>query len=580
MAEIKKLDLYQKLTMLAKMGLPKARTTIKPASLDVPTKEKTKEILRVQFAKVVSDYYLRATAIDPDMYMAFNDFEAMEFVPEISSAMDIYADECLTKNEEGSIIKVKTENTKVKREVENLLFNILDINNNLWAWVRTMCKYGNNYVLLDVNDKKGIVGTLKLPVRQMIREEAYDGNINSVRFKDLILGNFYDAWQVSHFRLLSSNDQRYPYGTSILENIRRTFKQLNLAEDAMLVYRITRAPERRVFMIDVGNIKPEDVHDFIEKARNTMKKSFKINQTQGNRDLYYNHLAVDEDYFIPTRGDKSSRIDTLPGASNLDEISDIEYLQKKLFAGLKIPKAFLTFEEDINAKATLSGQDFRFARTINRVQHAVISELKRICIIHLFAIGYRTIDQLTSFELELTSPNTQLELEKIELLSSKANLASRLWNADGLSFASLVWVLRNIMNFGDNEIKMMLRQQALEGKVNVDIANIGTPEFEKDKSFKSDESAPEPAKESIRRPLQLTEQTLKNIERWVNEMVNESNNNEEEDIDVKSSNTDVITEQSSFDDLMRTSLFVKNKDCSDKIRRYLKYLRSKENKNE
>lgn len=471
-------DLPKKLTYLMKVGLGRS-PDLKPPKLDAPTTQQHKEILDAQFAKATNDYYMRLTQIDPDRLRSYEDFEAMEYTPEIASALDIYADECLTEDPFGKILIIKSQNSRVKQELERLFVDVLDIRRNLWGWTRAMCKYGNHYLLLDVDEKKGVVGHMSLPAKEVMREEAYDGNLNSVKFQWTTNNLEFDAWQLAHFRLLN-DDKRYPYGTSTLESARRIWKQLTLSEDAMIVYRLTRAPERRVFKIDVGNIDPNDVPMYMEKIKRAMKRTPAVEHTTGKVSFKYNVMSVDEDYFVPVRGDRSSDIDTLAGASNMDEIADIEYLQQKLFASLKIPKAFLTYEEDINAKATLAGQDARFARTIQRVQGAITAELTKIALIHLFSIGIRDRDQLQDFELQLTNPNSMLEQENLEILSQKAGVMRDLWDETSLSPVSLVWALRNIMNFSDQEIKLILKQQYLEGKVNLKMEEDNTPEFEQE----------------------------------------------------------------------------------------------------
>ena len=476
--DVQQWDLPKKLTYFMKLGVGKA-PNLKPPKLDAPTSARHKQILDDQFARATNDYYMRLTQIDPDRLRSYEDFEAMEYTPEIASALDIYADECLTQNEFEDVITIKTKNSRVKLELERLFSDVLDTKNNLWGWTRAMCKYGNHYLMLDIDDDKGIVGHMSLPAREMLREEAYDGNLNSVKFQWQMQNLEFDAWQVAHFRLLN-DDKRYPYGTSMLESARRVWKQLTLAEDAMIVYRTTRAPERRVFKIDVGNIDPNDVPAYMDKIKKIMKRTPAIEHQTGNVSFKYNVMSVDEDFFIPIRGDKSSDIDTLAGASNLDEIADIEYLQQKLFAAMKIPKAFLSYEEDVNAKATLAGQDARFARTIQRIQASIISELTKIALIHLYAIGVRDRDQLNSFSIKLTNPNTALQLEQLELLSQRGNVLSSLWNETSLSPVSLVWGLRNVMNFTDDEIKLILKQQYLEGKINLKFEEDNTPQHEKD----------------------------------------------------------------------------------------------------
>lgn len=475
--DVARWDLPRKLSYFMKVGIGRA-PNLKPPRLDDPTSAKHKEILDAQFGKATNDYYMRLTEVDPDRLRSYEDFEAMEYTPEIASALDIYADECMTEDAWGKILNIETSNNRVKEELDRLFYDVLDIRNNLWGWIRAMCKYGNHYLLLDIDEEKGVLGHMSLPAKEMTREEAYDGNLNSVKFNWMQNNLDFDAWQIAHFRLLN-DDKRYPYGTSMLESARRVWKQLTLAEDAMIVYRTTRAPERRIFKIDVGNIDPNDVHQYIEKIKRQMKRIPAVEHQTGKMSFKYNVMSVDEDFFVPVRGDRSSDIDTLQGASNLDEIADIEYLQQKLFASMKIPKAFLTYEEDVNAKATLAGQDNRFARTIQRIQGSVMTELQKIALIHLYTIGIRDRDQLGEFRVRLTNPNSALELENLELLQTRASVMRDLWEYESLSPVSLVWALRNIMNFTDAEIKLILHQQFIEGGLSEEFLTKFTPDFDK-----------------------------------------------------------------------------------------------------
>lgn len=920
----KQLDLPSKLTILLKRGMGK-RYYVDPKKLDAPIKQQHKQYLKDQFLKATYDKYIRSISLEIDRRKSFEDYTTMNYTPEISSALDIYADECLTKNEYGEVVHIECENPRIKEVLENLFNDVLGVEHNLWGWTRNTCQYGNHFLLLDIQPGNGVVGFLPLPVGEIRREEAYDGKIGSVKFIWDTNNTIFDNWQVAHFRLLS-DIKKEPYGTSSLEAGRVIWKQLQLAEDAMLIYRITRAPERRIFYIDVGNIKPDDVADFIKKIKDEVKRTPTVDATTGNIDFKYNPMAVDEDFFIPRRGDKNTEIETLPGAclsldtkiplldgtieplekvinrfnngekmwvysinqqtkeicpapiswagvtrkntevlritldngesiictpdhkfptwsrgmcgasdlcvndslvsfnkktnimyedrdyeqvynhgsnswvythrlvndhvcleelqlsdgireerkiihhvdlnrfnncpenlrimgskdhfvlhsrlgkiavnrlwdkfygdskyrekfrknmsvaskkahanmdpkvkekmyrdisksvsltmgnysedehnnlvkkctkagkmamaalnkrlnldsdfkkeitkkrsdgikktfstkeykgilsksskkkwedddyrnkclknqntvfstkllnlfvdfykdsgfnfyaaiekanndnvfmgefyrlnsnvrsslfdpnkfsltnaekmirhfnysgrrefkenvkefnhkiakiewlderidtgtitvdgghtitdnhtfalacgvftknSNLDEISDIEYLQQKMYSSLKIPKAYFSDESDINSKATLAGQDFRFARTINRMQQAILGTLTQIAILHLFSLGFREKEQLTGFELELTNPSTISELEKLEMWEKKASIFKAMWDSQELSPISFVWGSKEIMGFNDDQTKAIIKQQYLEGKIAAKFAEVASPQ--------------------------------------------------------------------------------------------------------
>jgi len=471
----KRLDLPSKLTLLLKRGIGKKYYT-EPKQVDAPIRKQHKQYLKDQFMKATYDKYVRTTSLEIDRRKSFEDFTTMQYSPEIASALDIYADESLTKNEYGEIIHVESDNEKIKMVLENLFNDILCVESNLWTWTRNTCQFGNHFLLLDIQPNRGVVGYLPIKVDEIRREEAYDGQISSVKFYWDTNNITFDNWQIAHFRLLSDL-QREPYGTSALEAGRLVWKQLQLAEDSMLIYRITRAPERRIFYIDVGNINPEDVAEFIKGIKDEIKRTPSVNMASGNMDFKYNPMAIDEDFFIPRRGEKNTEIETLPGASNLDEIADIEYMQQKLYTSLKVPKAYFSDESDIRAKATLAGQDFRFARTINRMQQAMLATLNQIAVLHLYALGFREKEQLTSFELELTNPSTMSEIEKIDLWDKKGTVFKNLWDESTLSPISYVWGAREILGFTDDQIKVILNQQFLEGKIKLQIETVSQPDL-------------------------------------------------------------------------------------------------------
>ena len=420
-----------------------------------------------RFAKNSYNIYQSSLAGSGERYQRYRDYELMEYTPELASALDIYADDCTTYDESGNILNIDTDNENIKKTLEELFFNRLNIEFSIWNWIRNLCKYGDMFLLLEVIDQEGIVNTMPLPTVEIEREEAYDGDPNSVRFKwTYQSGAIFENWQVAHFRLLG-DDIFLPYGKSILEPARRIWKQLNLIEDAMLVYRITRAPERRVFYIDVGNIPPQDVEQYILQARDQLKKQPLIDQS-GAVDLRYNPLAVDEDYFIPIRGDKSSKIETLPGAHNLGDIDDVRYVQNKLFAAIKVPKSYLSYEADIAAKSVLSQEDIRFARTIQRIQKIVVSELTKVGIIHLFSLGYEEED-LVNFQIKMTNPSTITEMQKLELVGMRYDIGTK---ALASTLVSQDFIRDNIIQLSDKEMYQIKEQIKQDARRNAEVEEI------------------------------------------------------------------------------------------------------------
>ena len=397
-----------------------------------------------------------------DRMARYSDFSEMEATPEIASAMDIYAEECVSPDANGRVLHVYSENRKIKELLETLFYDTLNVNFNLVMWVRNLVKYGDFFIFNDVSPEFGVINAYPIPITEMEREEGFDpNNPSAVRFRWITQGNqVLENWQITHFRLLG-NDAFLPYGSSVLESARRIWRQLILIEDAMLVYRVIRAPERRVFYIDVGNVPPEDVSNYIEQARTSLKRNSVVNKSTGQVDLRYNPLSVDEDYFIPVRGgDSGTRIDTLAGGQNASAIEDVEYVQKKLFAALKIPKAYLGYDEDIGSKATLAQEDIRFSRTIQRIQKTIIAELNKIAMIHLYTHGFEDED-LLEFELQLSNPSAVAQQQKLELIRSKFDIAGAA--PEGL--VSRAWIRKNVMGFTRDEIKA-IEEEKMHDKIN------------------------------------------------------------------------------------------------------------------
>jgi hypothetical protein len=369
--------------------------------------------------------------------------------PEISSALDIYSEECVSPDVEGQVLHIYSENRMIKKILNELFYDTLNIDFNLAMWVRNLCKYGDFFLFNDIHPEFGVINTFPIPIAEIEREEGFDpDDPGAVRFRWVTQGNrVLENWQISHFRLLG-NDAFLPYGSSVLEGARRVWRQLILIEDAMLVYRVIRSPERRVFYIDVGNIPPENIADYLEQAQTSLKRNAVINKNTGEVDLRYNPLSVDEDYFLPVRGgDTGTRIDTLAGGSNTTAIEDVEYIQKKLFAALKIPKAYLGYDEDIGAKATLAQEDIRFSRTIQRIQKTIVSELNKLAMIHLYTHGY-TEENLLEFDLKLSNPSSIAQQQKLELIRTKFEIAGQA--PEG--FVDKEWIRKHIIDLNDDEI--------------------------------------------------------------------------------------------------------------------------------
>jgi hypothetical protein len=435
-----------------------------------------------QWAKVENNLYSQAIYYEPSRLSAQYDYESMEYTPEISAALDIYSEESTTTNEDGFILQIYSESKRIKSVLADLFNNNLDINTNLPMWTRNTCKYGDNFVYLKLDPEKGIIGCQQLPTIEIERHEVgvtakitvditqeKDENKKALHFTWKNRNMEFQSWEIAHFRLLG-DDRKLPYGTSMLEKARRIWKQLLLSEDAMLIYRTSRAPERRMFKVFVGNMNDDDVEAYVNRVANKFKREQVVDSHTGNVDMRFNQMAVDQDYFIPVRDPAApDPITTLPGATNLSEIADIEYIQKKLLTALRVPKAFLGFEEVVGDGKNLSLQDIRFARTINRIQKSMIAELNKIAIVHLFLLGFE--DELQNFTLGLSNPSTQADLLKIDVWKEKVLLYKDLVAdpGNGIQPTSSTWAKKHIFGWSDEEIRLDLQQQRIERAVGEEL---------------------------------------------------------------------------------------------------------------
>jgi hypothetical protein len=394
----------------------------------------------------------------------FTDYEAMDLDPIIASALDIYSDESTVKDADGDTLTISSNNDEIRKILRNLFYDVLNIDYNLWPWIRNACKYGDFYLHLDIEEEIGIVNVTPISSYEIRREEMFDPN-NPYAYKFVLENthgggsyNFafgdrgkgiqeFEPFEVAHFRLLSDTNF-LPYGKSMIEPARKIFKQLMLMEDAMLIHRIMRAPERRIFKIDIGNIPPAEVDTHIQNIINKMKKVPYIDEKTGDYNLKFNMQNMIEDYFLPVRGGESgTSIESLPGLGNDGQIEDIDYLKNKLFAALKIPKAFLGYDEGVEGKATLAAEDVRFARTIERIQKIFVSELTKIAVVHLYTQGFKDED-LINFDLSLTNPSIVYEKQKVEMLEQKVGLATNLKES---TLFSERWIYENIFNLSQDE---------------------------------------------------------------------------------------------------------------------------------
>ena len=432
----------------------------------------------------------------------YQDYEAMDTDAIIASTLDIIADESTLKDDMGEVLTIKSPDENIQKILHNLFYDILNIEFNLHSWIRQMCKYGDFFLKLEVAEKFGVYNVIPYSAFQMIREEGMDPeNPYDIKFRfdpDGLTGagaNSYasytgnntdgslvfDNYEVAHFRLLA--DANYlPYGRSYIEPARKAFKQMTLMEDAMLVHRICRAPEKRIFYVNVGAIPPNEVDNFMQKTISTMKRTPYVDEQTGDYNLKFNMQNMMEDFYIPIRGnDTSTKIDTTPGLQ-YDGIVDVEYLRDKMMAALKVPKAFFGYDEDVEGKATLAAEDIRFARTVERIQRIVVSELYKIALVHLYTQGY-TSENLSNFELNLTTPSIIFEQEKVMLMKEKVELANQMLEQ---KLIPSDWIYDNIFHFSEDqfdEYRDLIRQDAKRTFRNTQIETEGNDPVESGKSY-------------------------------------------------------------------------------------------------
>lgn len=449
--EEKDKNLFTKLADLFRSG-PVVKRKIKSMDTRVALPDKLDSSSIEIFQKTTSQLYSAITSNaynNSERLMRYNDFNEMEQTAEIAAALDIWADESCSIDSKGKALHIYSDNAQIKKLLDELFYDTINLDFNLRMWARNLCKYGDFVAFIDVHPQFGVLNVIPIPINEIEREEGYDKDDPlAVRYRWVSRGNqILENWQIIHMRLLG-NDMFLPYGSSVIEAARRIWRQLILIEDAMLVYRIVRAPDRRVFYIDVGNIEPDQIPNYIEQQRSALRSNQVIDRSTGRVDLRYNPMSVDEDYFIPVRGgDTGTKIDTLAGGQNTAAVEDVEYIQKKLFAALKIPKAYLGFDEALSSKATLAQEDIRFSRSVQMVQRTIVSELNKLAIIHLFTHGF-TGEDLINFTLKLSNPSSVAQQQKLELYKSKFEIAALA--PEGL--LSKEFILKNIIELTDEEI--------------------------------------------------------------------------------------------------------------------------------
>jgi hypothetical protein len=432
----------------------------------------------------------------------YSEYDIMDTDAIIASALDIIADECTLKNDMGEVLQIRSSDDDIQKILYNLFYDVMNIEFTLWSIIRSTCKQGDYGLKLEIAEKFGVYNVIPYNANYFERQEGYDPkNPASVRFKWLPNGIqssatsiypdkshdnpndiYFENYEFAHFRLLADTNF-LPYGRSYLEPARKLYKQYSLMEDAMLIHRIVRAPEKRIFYVNVGGINPAEVETFMQKTINTMKRTPYVDPQTGEYNLRYNMQNQFEDFYIPIRpGDNNStKIDTTKGLEYTG-IDDVIYLRDKLFAALKVPKAFMGYEKDLSGKATLAAEDIRFARTIERIQRIIVSELYKIALVHLYAQGFRG-ENLTNFTLSLTNPSLIFEQERIAILKEKVALAKDILESKLLPTD---WIYDHVYHMSADEfdeIRDLIREDAKRTFRLNQIENEGNDPAESGESY-------------------------------------------------------------------------------------------------
>jgi hypothetical protein len=400
-----------------------------------------------------------------DRMSRYAEFAEMENCAEVASALNVYADESCAQDETGKTFHIYSDNQQIQKALEELFYDVVNIEFNSRRMIRNLVKNGDYFMYVEVVPDYGVINVEPLPVNEVEREEGFDKHDPyAVRFRLITRGGKYlENWQMLHFRILG-NDLFLPYGTSFLESARRPWRQLTMMEDSMLVYRLVRSPERRIFYVDVSAIHPNDVPSYMEAVKESMRGASVIEQQQGRQDFRYNPLAVDEDYFLPTRPNSQTKIENIAGGQNTTATEDVEYILKKLIAALMVPKAYLTYDEAISSKATLAQEDIRFSRTVANLQKIVLAEMNKLAIIHLYSLGFSG-DDLINYELKFSNPSTVAVQQKLALVSSRIEIAAKAWElSKETGIYSMNYIQKEILGLRPEEINI-IKQEAKQDQV-------------------------------------------------------------------------------------------------------------------
>lgn len=460
----RKTSLFQQLTRLFKGSGPLVKRKIKQVDTRVVRGDPTGMSSALLLSKTASGFNAAiaggASYNHQERAARLQDYNEMDAYALVNAALDIYADEAVAQDANGRTLHIHSDKPAIKEALEELFYNTLNAEFNIRPWTRNLCKYGDFYLYIDVSPEYGVINVMPIAVNELVREEGYDAKDPlAFRFRWANLGNrVLENWEVAHFRLLG-NDMFLPYGSSMIDGARRTWRQLVMIEDAMLVYRVTRAVDRRVFYVDVAGQSPDEIPNYMEQAKAAIRSQGVVDRDTGRMDMRYAPVSIEEDFWIPTRGqDSGTKIDTLPAGNNQAHVEDVEYIKKQLIAALKVPAAYLGYNDAIPGSSGLAQVDIRFSRTVNMIQRTLVSELNKIAMIHLYAAGFRGED-LVNFEIRLSNPSTIAQQQKLDLMRLRFEIAGTQPMMGETPLMSERWMFKNVIGLNDQEILQVRRER-------------------------------------------------------------------------------------------------------------------------
>jgi hypothetical protein len=414
-------------------------------------------------------FYPILPQVEHDRKKRYKEYEDMDGYPEISSAFDIYSDDCTQENADGTPWKIVTDDEMVKNELDDM-FDQVNLDRYLWDISRNVVKYGDMFIetIVDLNNAKRGIQRIKILnpgyifrvedefgyLKQFIQEVPKKNDWSSYgsigpRLDDTHMISL-DPGQIIHFRLHTSDPTHYPYGKSIANAARVTYKSLKMMEDAMLIYRLVRAPERRIFYIDTGSLPASKAEMHIKKQMDKFKKRKSYNAQTGNIEENFNALAADEDFYLAVNGKSSgTKIETLKGAENLGEVDDVKYFRDKLLAALKIPKDYIVEKDQApERKANLSQLDVKFARVIARIQKSLEIGLETLAKRHLMLRGFPSVS-VNSLKIKLPAPSDMAIKRMLDTEEMKTRVVQAV---KGLGIFPIKKIYKDYYQLSDNEI--------------------------------------------------------------------------------------------------------------------------------